>query len=199
MMNITAAIGHNNGPTMEQGKGWRTHCWTQARKSLLGHLPIEIVRGQVKRAAEIGLDYKTYATVTGTSGRDVIAFLFSSNALRLHLSAADLPGDRAQKLRDAIKVDHLIAAHRPIDPARLPAEMAERHAISIRAARRTPAFSDSWSAMRDHWRQFLLDERLNPASVVLIGDTALEREWSAAGKFAAYLTADRYFPESTAP
>ena len=40
-------IGHNGGPTLEPGFGWRRHCWTAARAGLLPTLPIEVVRLRV--------------------------------------------------------------------------------------------------------------------------------------------------------
>jgi hypothetical protein len=76
-------LGHNGGPSLDRGFGWRHHCWKTAREALLPNLPIEVVRLRVKRAAEIGLDYRTYASIRASSGHDVVAFLFSSNALRL--------------------------------------------------------------------------------------------------------------------
>lgn len=78
-----SGIGHNKGPTIEAGKSWRKHCWTKARRELLPTLPIEIVRRRVARAKELGLDYKSYASIRAASGHDVVAFLFSSNALRV--------------------------------------------------------------------------------------------------------------------
>ena len=50
-----SGIGHNGGPTMEPGYGWRKHSWTKAREALLPKLPIEVVRRRVARAAELGL------------------------------------------------------------------------------------------------------------------------------------------------
>ena len=79
---MTFGIGHNGGPTTEGGRTWRQHCWKKARAELVPHLPIEIVRQRVARAKELGLPYKTYASVRASTGRDVIGFLFSSNALR---------------------------------------------------------------------------------------------------------------------
>ena len=64
-----AGIGHNNGPTMEAGYTWRKHVWTRARADLLPTLPIEVVRLRVKRAAELGLPYKTYASVRASTAR----------------------------------------------------------------------------------------------------------------------------------
>lgn len=75
-------IGHNGGPELAS-LGWRRPCWQEARARLLPVLPIEVVRTRVRRAAELGLDYKTYAGVRATTGHDLVAFLFSSNALRV--------------------------------------------------------------------------------------------------------------------
>ena len=34
----------------------------------------------------------------------------------------------------------------------------------------------------------------DPGEAVMIGDTAFEREWLAAGRFGGYIAADTYFP-----
>jgi plexin A len=54
-------IGHNGGPTMEPGTSWRRHCWTKARRDLLPAMPLEVIGYRMKRATELGLDYRTYA------------------------------------------------------------------------------------------------------------------------------------------
>ena len=91
-------IGHNRGPTIDEGHSWRRHCWTEARRTLLPTLPLEVVRLRVARARAIGLDYRTYATVRATTGQDIVAFLFSSNALRVFAANPRLPQDRADRL-----------------------------------------------------------------------------------------------------
>jgi hypothetical protein len=65
---------------------------------LVPTLPIEVVRLRVRRAKELGLDYKTYAGVRAATGHDVVAFLFSSNALRVSVLRPTMPGARAAKL-----------------------------------------------------------------------------------------------------
>jgi hypothetical protein len=80
-----AGPGHNRGPALQPAGGWHLHCWRRARADLLPHLPIEGVRLRVRRAGELGLDYKTYASVRAATGHDVVAFLFSSNAVRVML------------------------------------------------------------------------------------------------------------------
>ena len=47
---MAAGIGHNRGP-MTEGARWRAHCWTRARRELLGaRLPVEIVRHLIEVA-----------------------------------------------------------------------------------------------------------------------------------------------------
>lgn len=190
-----AGPGHNQGPTLEPGFGWRKHCWSKARADLMPHLPLEVVRLRMARAREIGLDYRTYASVRAASGRDVIAFLFSSNALRLTASAADLPCDRATRLRAATNVGHIVAAHRPIDPTRLPPDFAALHGIALQGADRAPLFAESWSSMRQRMQALVRREGVPADAVVLVGETPFEREWLAAGRLGGYIAAETYFRE----
>ncbi len=192
-------IGHNQGPTMQAGHAWRRTAWEKSRKALLPRMPIEVIRSQINRAQELGLDYKTYASVRAASGRDVIAFLYSSNALRLHRSAQDLPPDRAMILRDQKQVKRLIAAHRPIDPGNLPQDFDHLHQIALTAADRAPLFTQSWSQMRDTLQTLSRAQKIPANGIVLIGETAFEHEWLAAGKFAGYIPADTLFAQASRP
>ncbi len=182
-----SGIGHNGGPTMEPGYSWRRHSWTRAREALLPKLPIEVVRRRVARAAELGLDYRAYASFRAASGHDVVALLFSSNALRL-LRTEMLPEDRAAHLGAIRGAGRLSLVHPPLRP-----EAVTALNPVIDTAARAPGLSVSWSATSQHLRGFLAAERLPGDRVVLIGDTPLEREWIAAGKLAGYIEADRYF------
>ncbi|ALG90995.1 MULTISPECIES: hypothetical protein [Actibacterium] len=186
-------IGHNKGPTMEPGTGWRTHCWKKARADLLPTLPLEIVRLRVRRAQEIGLDYRTYATVRATTGRDIVAFLFSSNALLMHRSVSGLPRARADKLRAIRACDRSLAAHRPLDPATVLQQLEAAHDLRFDHAFAAPAFTESWAQLRDRLQAALSGRKIPRDAVLMIGDTAWEREWSVAGRMAGYLPADRYF------
>ena len=102
-------IGHNGGPTLEPGSTWRTHCWRAARAALLPKLPLEVVRLHVRRAAEIGLDYKTYAGVRATTGHDLVAFLFSTNALRLLRETDRMAAADVTKLAGVRQIGRLVA------------------------------------------------------------------------------------------
>lgn len=179
-------IGHNRGPSMDEGHSWRKHCWTAARRALLPTLPLEVVRLRVARARDIGLDYRTYATVRATTGQDIVAFLFSSNALRVFASSPRLPQDRSARLASITACDRLGAAIRPLTAEQL-------HLPGIDAAFAAPAPFASWRDSRTALRQALSDRRLPAEAVLLIGDTDAERDWSVAAALAFYLPADRFF------
>ncbi|MGI1660748.1 hypothetical protein ACRDNQ_00790 [Palleronia sp. KMU-117] len=184
-------IGHNNGPTMERGRAWRRHAWTRARAELLPTLPLEVVRMRVRRARELGLDYRAYASIRAASGHDVVALLFSSNALRVGPRNVTVPADRAERLGALASCGRLAILHAPTSP--------EAFAFAnpmFDAAGAAPRFTDGWAAMRAALRQLTADRGLPGDRVVLIGETAFEREWTQAGKLAGYIPADRYFGAS---
>jgi hypothetical protein len=188
------SIGHNNGPSLEPGFGFRKHAWGKARKSLLKTLPIEILRVRVARARRLGIDYSTYASIRAVSSHDVVAFLFSSNALELVKTRSTMPASKADRLRALSTAASRVAAiHLPIDPA----AMLARNPDLLEAATRAPGFTESWSAMRDRIRASLQAHGLPPDGTVLIAATAVEREWCAAGKLAGILPADKFFAPSS--
>jgi hypothetical protein len=178
-------IGHNGGPSMEGGVSWRRHCWATARERLLPVLPVEVVRTRVKRAAALGLDYRTYAGVRAATGHDVVAFLFSSNALRVSVLRPAMPEDRAGKLA-VVQCGRLALAVAPLTPGMVAAA--------------NPVLDGVWPApyalagfgeMRDRVRAAL--GKVPSDQVILVGDLGLERDWCAAWRLAACLPAERYF------
>jgi len=185
-------IGHNKGPTSEGGLAWRKHCWKRARADLLPHLPIEILRGRVKRARELGLDYKTYASVRAATGHDVVGFLFSSNALRVFRGRAEIPQDRLQKLAGLKNCAHIALVTKPLTTEML---MAANPQADLRFFA-APGVQSSWSDIGRSVRASLRPQKSAPDTMLLIGDTALEREWSTAGRLAGYLPAARFFSET---
>lgn len=177
-------IGHNGGPSLQPGQAWRTHCWRAARARLLPTLPIEVVRMRVSRARDLGLEYKTYASVRAASGHDLVAFLFSSNALRLHRGQAVLPPDRAEKLtamdcaRIGLATAPLLAQDLLVNP-------------QIDAAHPAPFALARFAETRDQLRAAL--GKVPGDRVMLIGDLTVERDWTAAGRLAGYLSAEAFF------
>ncbi|MDJ1015845.1 MAG: hypothetical protein QNJ35_04960 [Paracoccaceae bacterium] len=178
-------IGHNLGPTMERGASWRRYAWRRARSELLPKLPLEVARRRVRRARELGIDYKAYAGIRAATGRDIIALLFSSNALRL-LAEEQLAKDREGKLAEVRQADLLALIHRPLDPDRV----LQANPVLANAAQAPRAFA-AWSETR---RTILtLTGKLPPDSVVVVGDTHDERLWPDCARLAGYLPADAYF------
>ena len=183
-------IGHNRGPTMEPGAGWRRYAWGRARAELLPVLPVEVVRMRVRRARELGLDYRTYAGVRATTGRDLVAFLFSSNALRVGPGAMPMPDDRREKLEALRRCSRIALVHPPLAAG----EVAAGNPV-LEGVGPAPLFVDGWSTIRER-----VTEVLGPLArdgVLVIGETGLEREWSVAGRLAGYLPgylpAERFF------
>jgi hypothetical protein len=178
-------IGHNGGPSLEGGVSWRKHCWSAARERLVPVLPIEVVRLRVKRAKALGLDYKTYAGVRAATGHDVVAFLFSSNALRVSLIRPAMPGDRAAKLA-VVQCGRLALAVRPLTSGMVAAANPVLDGVHP-----APYVLAGFGEMRDRVRVAL--GKLPGDQVILVGDLGLERDWCAAGRLAGYLPAERYF------
>lgn len=181
-----SGIGHNRGPTMEPGAGWRRYAWARARAELLPKLPLEVVRLRVRRARELGLDYRTYAGVRAATGRDLVAFLFSSNALRVAPNRPAMPEDRAARLGEVRLCRRLALIHLPLDPD---AVLARNPVLD--GAGPAPVFTDPWAAVRARVADVL--GPLPRDGVLVIGETGLEREWSMAGRLAGYLPAARFF------
>ncbi len=180
-----SGIGHNNGPTMERGAGWRRFAWRKARRELLPVLPIEVVRTRVRRARELGLDYKTYAGVRASTGRDLVAFLFSSNALRIVSNR--VASHEASKLSNVRQAERIVLVHPPGDPL----SIMELNPECVDGAGSAPSLIDSWPNLREKVNQAL--GRLPRDGVLVIGTTHLEREWCDAGRLAGFLSAERYF------
>ena len=178
-------IGYNGGPSLAGGVSWRKHCWSAARERLLPTLPIEVVRLRVKRAQALGLDYKTYAGVRAATGHDVVAFLFSSNALRVSLVRPVMPEDRAGKLAE-VTCGRLALAVLPLTPG-----MVEAANPVLDGAHPAPYALAGFGEMRSMLRSAL--GKLPSDQVILVGDLGLERDWCAAGRLAGYLPAQRYF------
>jgi hypothetical protein len=175
-------IGHNGGPGVAGGTSWRKHCWRAAREALLPSLPIEVVRTRVRRAQDLGLDYRTYASVRASTGHDLVAFLFSSNALR---AMPRMAPDRAAKLV-LVRAERIGLAVTGLEPGVLAAANPE-----LDRAERAPLHLASWGEARRQIRVVL--QGIPADRVALVGDMELERDWSVAGRLAWYLPAKRYF------
>jgi hypothetical protein len=178
-------IGHNGGPSVSEGESWRRHCWSAARAALLPTLPIEVLRTRVRRAADLGLEYRTYASVRAATGHDVVAFLFSSNALRVSPERLRMPEGRARQL-DVVKAERVGLAQ-----GRTPVEALAACNRELDRAAAAPELLARFGEAGLRLREIL--GRVPGDRVILVGDMELERDWCAAGKLAYYLDAGRYF------
>lgn len=185
-----SGIGHNNGPTMEPGFGFRKLAWGKARRALLPTLPLEVVRLRVARAKRLGLPYKTYATIRATAGRDIVGFLFSGNALELRLGQVALPAPVAGRL-DALggAAERLAAVYAPSHPEALIAA----HPGLLEGAARAPGFTASWRETRDGLRAALAERKLPADAVVLVAATDIERGWTATAGLAGCIAREMFF------
>lgn len=186
-------IGHNHGPTLEPGAGWRRHCWKQARKQLLGkRVPVEIVRTRVTRARELGLAYPEYASILMGTGRDIVGFLFTCDAMGLRLRRRlEMPDDVRTRLSGLIRCDRLALAPEAEEPEPFRQELEEISGLHFAGAGPTPG--KGWSAARKAVRQALDPLNLPGNAVVLVGTRAVEAQWATAANIARFLPADRYF------
>lgn len=183
-----SGIGHNRGPTMEPGAGWRRHCWTRARADLLPAMPLEVIGYRIKRAKELGLDYRTYAGVRATTGRDIVAVLFSSNALRLHRTER-IPEAETARLAGIVGAGRLALVYRPLDPAAVLA----RNATALDHAGTAPTVWDSWSETRARLLALTKAARVPSDAVLVVGETAPERAWCGTARLAGFVPAERFF------
>ncbi len=187
-----STIGHNGGPTMEKGHSWRAYQWRQAQKALMPKtMPLAIVKMRVRRAKELGLDYKAYASIRQATGRDICGFLFSSNALRIIAGDAVMPPDRRAFVENIEKAERLAMLYAPTS---LEAALASN---PLEAAERAPDLRFNWTQTRERLSGFVATRKLSGDQVVIVGETALEEEWLAAARAAGYLPASRYFENRT--
>jgi hypothetical protein len=175
-------IGHNSGQDLNGYTG-RLHQWRRARHALIsGRMPIEVIRARVRRAEALGLDFKTYASVRAATGRDVLALLFSSNAVGL-LRQGELDARVAAKLAQ-VEAERGLLVHAPLPAAPVP---------PLDWAAQAPAFTLSPADTRDVLVAALRARKLPGDAVLMVGATAIEREWCAAARAAGWVPATRYF------
>ncbi|MBF9032461.1 hypothetical protein HKCCE3408_18845 [Rhodobacterales bacterium HKCCE3408] len=186
-----SGIGHNRGPSMEPGQAFRKLAWTKARSDLLPTLPLEVVRLRVARAKRLGLPYQTYATIRATSGHDIVAFLFSGNALELTPRRVEVPERVAARLSE-LPADRLAAIYAPAHPDAVIG--ANPGLIDLAAP--APAFTESWRATRDRLREIVRARGLSRDGVVLVAATAVERDWCGTAGLAGALPAEAFFAGS---
>ena len=191
----TIGPGHNRGPALEPGAGFRRYAWKRARRDLLRNkVPIEIVRLRVRRARELGLSYPQYASVLMGSGRDITAFLFTVDGLSLRLRRElEMPPQVRDKLRGFGKCALSSFAPSGEDPEDFRLELQEVAGVAFATAAPTPEEQHGWDRVRQAVRCALDPLSLPGNAVVMIGVSGEQERWAAAGKLAKFLPAEAYF------
>lgn len=189
-----AGIGHNQGPPLDGAVSWRRHVWKKARKELLPKLPLEIVRRRVRRATELGLEYPQYASILLGTGRDIVGFLFTCDALGLQLERrGTLPEGVKAKLDRLVRCDRLLGVEAPADPAPMLARVAGGQGIVFAASVPLPQAGATWAAGRDAIAAGLRPLNVPADAVVMVGAEAHQRTWADAARLAKFLPAESYF------
>ncbi|MGF1503366.1 MAG: hypothetical protein ACFBSD_16300 [Paracoccaceae bacterium] len=186
-------IGHNDGPPLDAGRSWRAFSWKQARAEALPRAPLEVVRRRVARARALGLTYPAYASILLGTGRDVVAFLFTAEAVGLAVRRGgwSLREDRAMRLRALERCQRLLIAPPPVEEIAPALRRAQNLVIEGVAPR--PAEPASLPRARSAIRGVLDPLKLPSDAVVMVGTAPEERDWSEAGRLAKFLAAEAYF------
>lgn len=175
---------------MDPGQSWRAHCWKQARAGLVKRLPIEIVRRRVVRARELGLAYPAYASILLGSGRDIVGFLFTADAIGLRLQKGLPPlidTAAAAKLTESPAAARVLMAPRWDDLASLLHQQGIPFSTVATAPRPGASDPEARSVIRTALGSLPGD------AVVMIGARGDERRWAAAARLAQFIAAPTYF------
>jgi hypothetical protein len=194
-------IGHNGGPPLDPARRWRAHCWRKARAGLMGkRLPLEVVRRRVARARALGLAYPAYAAILMGSGRDIVGFLFTADAIGLRLDRAVRRGEAlpsvdevaARKLAAAPQADRALMAEAPVARDDLRAALAGL-GVAFATVGAAPPPDAPDRAGRAAIRALLDPLGLPGDAVVLVGAREDERRWAEAARLARFIAAPVYF------
>ncbi|MEM8792887.1 MAG: hypothetical protein AAGE80_14800 [Pseudomonadota bacterium] len=186
-------LGHNQGPPLERGRSFRKFAWGKARAELMPKLPLEVLKRRVVRAKELGLAYPQYASILLGTGRDVVAFLFTSDAIGLRVEREmRLSGEAVQKL-PGIGGDRLLFVPRGINVQAVRAELSARHGIEIAGAATEPGGQAGFREGGREIRALLDPLKLPSDTVVMIGTEPRERDWAEAARLAKFLPSEAYF------
>lgn len=192
-----AGLGHNQGPPMDAAVSWRRHAWAKARKALMPRLPLEVVRRRVRRATELGLEYPQYASILLGTGRDIVGFLFTCDALGLRLERAScVPDGVRAKLGRIRGCDQLIGAEAPADPAPIAAALGRDQGLVFARAIALPDPAAPLASGRDAIRAALAPLKMPSDAVVMVGVEPHQRGWADAAYLAKFLPADQFFPDA---
>ena len=119
-MGVTAAagLGHNGGPSMDEGVAWRTYAWTRGpRGAAPDACPSRSCACGSPAPASWGSTTGPTRACAPPRAATSIGFLYSTNALRLLRPTDALPEDRRARLAAVAGADRTALVQPPLDPA----------------------------------------------------------------------------------
>lgn len=175
---VPIGIGHNNGPPM--ATRWGVHCWRRAQARAWQPPGPEVVRLRLRRAAELGLDYRQLASILMEAGRSPTAIVFTREALLIPGAAARLRGlDRPKLLAVGIAGGGEGAGGADQAP---PLAGLQGWRLAADRAGLAPAIL-----------ALLAAHGVPPAAAILVGNAEADRDLVTRARLAAFLPADAYF------
>lgn len=202
-----ALLGHNGGPPLPSAASWNAFCWRKAAAKSRKTPSREVLAIRMRRAAELGLDYKTYAAVLADGGSTprTLVVMLSRAVVAYGPFGPQVTRDGVLSLQSAVS-EKLAALRVPqivlIAPAPTggPARGAVAAALdgTVRAAAWTTAASGVLPAAPAGevaaWLCALLtDAGLSPRTALLIGEPEPYQDLVTRARLLGLLAARRYF------
>ena len=200
-------LGHNGGPPLPSAASWNAFCWRKAAARTHKTPSREVLAIRMRRAAELGLDYATYAAIladAGTTPRTLLVVL--SRSLIAHgRFGPELADDGSFKMkREAASKLAALSGPGVVLVAPAPAAGPAREAvttalaITVRAAGwRTTASgilpAGGAGETADWLRGLLSGCGASPRTTLLIADPDAHRYTVTRVRLAGVLAPERYF------
>ncbi|MEM9735409.1 MAG: hypothetical protein AAF908_02245, partial [Pseudomonadota bacterium] len=133
--------------------------------------------------------YPAYASILLGSGRDIVGFLFTAEAIGLRLQRGEIDAGAGLKLQSLTEVKRFLMTAAEQNPIAV-GEVLALHRIEMAGMGAVPERdADAFPAIRA-----ILDPAKLPGdAVVMIGTAARERDWAEAARLAKFLPASAYF------
>lgn len=202
-----ALLGHNGGPPLPSAASWNAFCWRKAAATSRKTPSREVLAIRMRRAAELGLDYKSYAAVLadgGTTPRTLVVML-SRAVVAYGPFGPQVTGNGVLSLRSAAS-DKLAALGVPqivlIAPAPTGGPARDAVSAALEETVRTAAWPTAAAGVLPAapagevatWLCDLLTEAgLSPRSALLIGEPEPYQDLVTRARLLGLLPARRYF------
>lgn len=200
-------LGHNGGPPLPSAASWNAFCWRKAAAASRKTPSREVLAIRMRRAAELGLDYKTFAAVLAHAGatpktlivvlaRDLVAH----GAFGPQITGAGHLALRAgvtEKLAGLSRPDIVLVAPAPAGgPAR--ETLTDALAATVRTVGRPVA---AWGVLpsaaaretAEALTGLLAEAGLAPGTALLIAGPDTYQDIATRARLAGVLSPQRYF------